>query len=59
MPRSRRIYDTWIEDGKERRELNPAETEGAKEKLAKIKSAFERWVWQDAQPRRPAVQTVQ
>jgi N12 class adenine-specific DNA methylase len=42
------IFDTWIEDGKERRELNPAETEAAKEKLAKIKAAFERWVWQDA-----------
>ena len=42
------IFDTWIEDGTERRELNPAETEAAKEKLAKIKTAFERWVWQDA-----------
>ena len=43
------IFDTWTEDGKERRELNPAETEAAKEKLARIKSAFERWVWQDAE----------
>ncbi|MHB0726458.1 DEAD/DEAH box helicase family protein [Roseomonas mucosa] len=43
------IYDTWIEDGRERREINPAETEAAKEKLAKIKSAFEHWVWQDAE----------
>ncbi len=42
------IFDTWMEDGKERRELNAADTEAAKEKLAKIKTAFERWVWQDA-----------
>jgi N12 class adenine-specific DNA methylase/adenine-specific DNA methylase len=39
------IYDVWKEDGRERRELNAAETEAAKEKLAKIKTAFERWVW--------------
>jgi N12 class adenine-specific DNA methylase len=39
------IYDVWIEDGQERRELNTAETEAAKEKLAKLKGAFERWVW--------------
>lgn len=41
------IYDVWQEDGKERRELNAAETEAAREKLAKIKAAFERWVWTD------------
>jgi N12 class adenine-specific DNA methylase/adenine-specific DNA methylase len=39
------VWDTWIEDGKERREINAAETEAAKEKLARIKAAFERWVW--------------
>lgn len=39
------IYDVFREDGKEKRELNAAETEAAKEKLAKIKTAFERWVW--------------
>ena len=43
------IYDTWMEDGKEHRELNAAETEAAKEKLAKIKGAFERWVWTDVE----------
>ena len=43
------IYDTWIEDGTERRKLNPEDTEAAKEKLAKIKTAFERWVWHDAE----------
>lgn len=41
------IYDVWMEDGKEKRELNAPETEAAKEKLAKIKSAFERWVFTD------------
>ena len=42
------IYDTWIEAGVERRKLNAPDTEAAKEKLAKIKTTFERWVWQDA-----------
>ena len=42
------IYDTWTEDGVEKRKLNAADTEAAKEKLAKIKTTFERWVWQDA-----------
>ena len=39
------IYDVFIEDGQEKRVLNAAETEAAKEKLQKIKTAFERWVW--------------
>ena len=40
------IWDTWRdEDGRERRELNAAETEAAKDKLAAIKRAFEDWVW--------------
>jgi N12 class adenine-specific DNA methylase len=43
------IYDVAIEDGKEKRELNPAETEAAKEKLQKIKTAFEHWVWNDSE----------
>ena len=42
------IWDTWIENGKEMRELNEKETEAAKEKLARIKETFERWVWTDA-----------
>jgi len=42
------IYDTKMVDGAEKRELNEKETEAAKEKLTKIKQAFERWVWTDA-----------
>jgi len=41
------IYDTKMVDGAEKRELNEKETEAAKEKLARIKEAFERWVWTD------------
>jgi N12 class adenine-specific DNA methylase len=41
------IFDAWTEEGRERRELNTAETEAAKEKLAKLKAAFEHWVWTD------------
>src|SRR5208283_2944204 len=41
------IYDVFIEDGQEKRVLNAADTEAAKEKLQKIKTAFERWVWTD------------
>ncbi|MBX5206807.1 helicase-related protein [Rhizobium sp. NZLR11] len=41
------IFDT-IRDGEiERRVLNTAETEAAKEKLAKIKMAFQSWIWSD------------
>ncbi|UHS59794.1 helicase-related protein [Agrobacterium vaccinii] len=41
------IFDT-IRDGEtERRVLNTVETEAAKEKLAKIKSAFQSWIWSD------------
>ncbi len=42
------IYDVFIDDGVEKRVLNAAETEAAKDKLAKIKAAFEAWVWTDA-----------
>ena len=41
------VWDTRLVDGKETRELNEKETEAAKEKLARIKQAFERWVWTD------------
>jgi len=41
------IYDIVVEDGTERRELNVEDTEAAKEKLSKIKSAFEQWIWTD------------
>ncbi|WP_196767390.1 DEAD/DEAH box helicase family protein, partial [Acetobacter pasteurianus] len=43
-----KIWDHWRdENGNDRRELNTQETEAAKEKLAAIKSAFEKWVWGD------------
>ena len=41
------IHDTIRENGVETRVLNEKETEAAKEKLARIKEAFERWVWTD------------
>ena len=41
------IWDIWIEDGHEKRLLNSEATEAAKEKLAKLKAAFEDWVWTD------------
>ncbi|RWE27578.1 N-6 DNA methylase [Mesorhizobium sp.] len=41
------IFDT-IRDGQtERRVLNVVDTEAAKEKLQKIKTAFQNWVWSD------------
>jgi N12 class adenine-specific DNA methylase len=44
-----KIYDVIREPGgSERRELNTADTEAAKEKLAAIKSTFETWVWKDS-----------
>jgi N12 class adenine-specific DNA methylase/adenine-specific DNA methylase len=41
------IFDTIKEVGGERRVLNVVDTEAAREKLQKIKSEFERWVWTD------------
>ena len=43
------IYDAFIEDGVEKRVLNAADTEAAKDKLAKIKQAFEAWIWTDTE----------
>ena len=43
------IWDVWVENGTERRELNAEETEAAKEKLFKIKTAFQNWIWTDAE----------
>jgi len=44
------IWDTWRDaDGTEHREINAQETEAAKEKLAKIKAAFEDWIWRDTE----------
>ncbi len=52
------IFDVIREDDRERRERNAQETEAAEEKLARIKSAFERWVWTDSarSDRRPQFQ---
>ncbi|MBR1231668.1 helicase-related protein [Bradyrhizobium sp. AUGA SZCCT0182] len=41
------IFDTVKEGDSERRILNTVETEAAKEKLAKIKAAFQVWIWSD------------
>jgi N12 class adenine-specific DNA methylase/adenine-specific DNA methylase len=41
------IFDTFIEDGREKRVLNVEATEAAKEKLSKIKTAFQNWIWTD------------
>ena len=39
------IFDIEMENGVERRVLNAEATEAAKEKLAKIKTAFTQWIW--------------
>ena len=41
------IFDTVQEDGGERRVLNVVDTEAAKEKLQKLKAAFQTWIWTD------------
>lgn len=41
------IFDTVRDGDTERRVLNTVETEAAKEKLAKIKAAFQSWIWSD------------
>jgi N12 class adenine-specific DNA methylase len=41
------IFDTIRDGESERRVLNTVETEAAKEKLAKIKAAFQSWIWSD------------
>ena len=43
------IWDVWRDEQGEHRQLNAQETEAAKDKLAKIKDAFERWVWTDSE----------
>ncbi|MBZ9772332.1 N-6 DNA methylase [Mesorhizobium sp. CO1-1-8] len=42
------IFDTIKEGDGERRVLNVVDTEAAKEKLAKIRSAFLTWIWSDS-----------
>lgn len=41
------IFDTIKDGDSERRVLNVVDTEAAKEKLTKIKTAFQSWVWSD------------
>ncbi|RWA78231.1 N-6 DNA methylase [Mesorhizobium sp.] len=41
------IFDTIREGDSEKRVLNVVDTEAAKEKLAKIKTAFQTWIWFD------------
>ena len=43
------IWDVWRDADGEHRQINAEETEAAKEKLAKIRGAFETWVWTDAE----------
>lgn len=41
------IFDVFKDASGERRVLNVVDTEAAREKLQKIRSEFERWVWND------------
>lgn len=41
------IFDTVKEGDSEKRVLNVVDTEAAKEKLTKIKTAFQNWIWSD------------
>ena len=41
------IFDIIKESDSERRVLNVVDTEAAKEKLTKIKTAFQTWIWSD------------
>ncbi|NEJ83898.1 helicase, partial [Rhizobium leguminosarum] len=41
------IFDVYRDVGGERRVLNVVDTEAARDKLQKIKEAFQRWVWTD------------
>ncbi|TPJ37182.1 N-6 DNA methylase [Mesorhizobium sp. B2-8-3] len=41
------IFDTVKDGDSERRVLNVVDTEAAKEKLTKIKTAFQTWIWSD------------
>jgi len=41
------IFDTIKDGDSERRVLNVVDTEAAKEKLSRIKTAFQNWIWSD------------
>ncbi len=46
--RTPQIYDTVWDGPVKKEELNVKATEAAREKLAKIKAAFQEWVWRDS-----------
>jgi N12 class adenine-specific DNA methylase len=49
--RNARIYDTKIVDGKEKRILNHRETVAVRDRQAKLKQEFKRWVFDDKERR--------
>jgi len=51
-----RVYDTVIEDGKEKRVLNKNETMLASQKQEQIREAFKNWVFQDPGRRQALVE---
>lgn len=50
-----RIYDTIMENGKEKRVLNKRETTLAQQKQQSIKDAFQDWIWKDSNRRQELV----
>ena len=50
-----RVYDTIVEDGKEKRVLNKQETTIASQKQEAIREAFKDWVFRDAERRQDLV----
>ncbi|MGH8562699.1 MAG: PLxRFG domain-containing protein [Gammaproteobacteria bacterium] len=45
--RTVKVYDTIVEDGKDRQVLNQEETVKAQEKLQRIKQRFAEWAWEE------------
>lgn len=52
-----RVYDTIMEEGKEKRVLNKRETTLAQQKQQAIKDAFQDWIWKDSYRRQELVKT--
>ncbi len=50
-----RVYDTIVEDGKEKRVLNKQETTIASQKQEAVREAFKDWVFRDAERRQDLV----
>ena len=54
------VYDTYEdEQGRERKKVNQEATLVARAKQAEIKTAFEKWLWQDDGPGRAAGAALQ